>query len=150
LRTPVTLQGFFKNSLKTVTEKVTVKLTVDLVDIVDMFILDELSGCNVLIGRNVTERSDLMYSRIGETLTFESAFINENFCKFKFDADSHYNELTALLGKYKLCVASNFKELGKVDGYEMVINLNDNKSIQSLPSPTLVGEDGILTGGFLI
>lgn len=35
-----------------------------------MYILDELSGCDILIGRNVTELSDLMHSLIGELLTF--------------------------------------------------------------------------------
>lgn len=55
MTTPVMLQGFSKDNFKVVKEFVRIDLTLDSVKIcgVDMYILDELTGCDILIGRNV-------------------------------------------------------------------------------------------------
>lgn len=144
LDSPVTLQGFSRDSLKTVTEMVTVDLTLDDLSIkaVEMYILEELSGCDILIGRNVTERSDLMYSRIGENLTFNYSSNYNHLCKAvddlkpNFDADSHHHELIKLFDKYNQCIAAKICQLGEVKGHEMSIQLNDSRPVQFRPYRT--------------
>lgn len=141
LSVPVTLQGFSKDNLKVVTHKVNVNLKLDSVNIenVEMYILNELSGCDILIGRNVTERSDLMYSRVGNLLKFDYVKNFDEFCnvikkaEFEFDAESHHSELLMLFHKYNKCIATTIEQLGKVNNHEMVINLNDTKPVQFRP-----------------
>lgn len=144
LTTPVTLHGFSKDSLKTVKEVVRVNLKLDFVEIknVDLYILDDLSGCDILIGRNVTERPDLMYSRIGKNFTFQYAESFNDFCNVinesvkNFDADSHRHELLALFNEYRQCIATTIEQLGEVRGHEMRIRLNDEKPVQYRPYRT--------------
>lgn len=144
LDVPITLQGFSNDNIKTVTSTVKTKIQIDSVVIedVEMYVLNDLSGCDILIGRNVTERNNLMYTRVGNTLTFSYAQSFYNFCNviremdFEFDAESHQDELAALFTKYRECIASNIKELGKVNNHEMVIDLNDTKPVYCRPYRT--------------
>lgn len=144
---PVALQGFTNDSIKTVYNivKVNIKLDAVFLENVEMYVLNELSGCDILVGRNITERQDLMYSRVGNALKFDYAATYDEFCtvvsesSFQFDYDSHHKELMILFSKYRACVATNVKELGKVNSHEMIINLNDSKPVQFRPyraSPT--------------
>ncbi|CAK1599297.1 unnamed protein product [Parnassius mnemosyne] len=85
--------------------RVNIKLDSVKINNVEMYILSELSGCDILIGRNVTEGLDLMYSRIGENLMFEYAKNVESACnimdelRLDFDTDSHYDEIVSPLTK---------------------------------------------------
>ncbi|KAG7304531.1 hypothetical protein JYU34_011480 [Plutella xylostella] len=139
LEIPVLLQGFSKESQKTITQAVKVDIQLDSVHIkdVEMYVIDELTGCEILIGRNVTERSDLMYSRIADQLTFDYAEKFTNFCnsisEVELDTDSHSSELVVLFRKYEDCVSQTIDKLGKVNEYEMKISLLDNRPIQCRP-----------------
>ncbi|CAK1595379.1 unnamed protein product [Parnassius mnemosyne] len=119
--------------------RVNIKLDSVKINNVEMYILSELSGCDILIGRNVTEGPDLMYSRIGENLTFEYAKNVESTCnitdelRLDFDTDSHYDEIVRLFSKYRQCIASNINQLGTVLGHEMEINLLHSKPVQFRP-----------------
>lgn len=109
------IQGFSKDSSRTVTHKINTSLKLDDVNItdVDVYIIDGLAGCDILIGRNVTERCDLIYSRIGDSLRFNYADTFNEFCnsmsEFVLNSETHLNELTALFTKYSECVASHIK-----------------------------------------
>lgn len=139
LPSPVHLQGFSKQNIKSVSHKVTVNLKIDSVSLtnIDLYIIDDLVDCEILIGRNVTERPDLMYSRIGDVLKFDYAKTFTEFCNSltELDVDCNYyqNELMTLLHKYNDCIATNVKELGKVHDHEMVINLTTSQPIQCRP-----------------
>lgn len=139
LPSPVTLQGFSKHSAKIVNDVINVTLKLDsvCVDKVDFYVMDDLVGCDILIGRNVTERPDLIYSRIGDVLQFDYARKFIEFCgninEVDIDADSHHAELIKLLRKFSDSVARNVTELGKVNNHEMVINVTDPRPIQCRP-----------------
>lgn len=141
ITSPITLQGFQKDSIETVSSLVTVNLKIDsvIVQNVELYVLKELSGCEILIGRNVTERTDIMYSRIGKILKFDYAAEYVQFCEvvadpdFVIDTDSQHAKLLTLFKNYKECVASSIKELGKVNNHEMEINLSDTKPVYFRP-----------------
>jgi hypothetical protein len=139
LPSPVLLQGFTKESSKYVNHKVTLDFKLDSVCLknVDFYVINDLADCEMLIGRNVTERSDLIYSRVGDRLQFDYAKTYNEFCnniaEFELDADSHQSELTALFRTYRDCVASNTKELGKVVNHEMTIEVTNPQPIQCRP-----------------
>lgn len=144
LKTPATLQGFSNDNTKTVSEIVRTKIKIDSVvaEDVEMYILRDLAGCDILLGRNVTERNDLMYTRVGNTLTFSYVQSFHDFCNgvsemdLEFDTNSHREELAAVFSKYKKCIASNIKEIGKVNNHEMVIDLNVTKPVYCRPYRT--------------
>lgn len=132
LPSPVLLQGFSRHHSKPVTRKVTVDLKIDCVSLtaVNFYVIDDLVGCDILIGRNITERNDLIYSRVGNSFKFDYAQSLSEFCdaihETKIDTDTYLNELIYLFRQYKQCVASDIKELGKVNNHEMVITLTDH------------------------
>lgn len=139
LPSPVTLQGFSKQSSKTITSKITANLRLDSISIdnIDFYVIDDLVDCEILIGRNVTERPDLVYSRVGDQLKFDYAKSFSEFCsnvdELELDADSHQTELMSLFREYNDCMAANIKELGKVNNYEMVINVTTTDPVQCRP-----------------
>ncbi|XP_026732674.1 uncharacterized protein LOC113497348 [Trichoplusia ni] len=106
LPSPVLLQGFSKHNSKPVTHKVTVNLKIDSVSLtsVDFYVIDDLVGCDILIGRNITERNDLIYSRVGNSFKFDYAQSLTEFCdaihESKIDAETHLNELLYLIRQY--------------------------------------------------
>ncbi|XP_063627036.1 uncharacterized protein LOC134798603 [Cydia splendana] len=136
---PVTLHGYKMQNTDTVTHKITVDLKIDAVCLtgIDFYIMDDLADYDILIGRNVTERDDLMYSRVGNSLKFDYASSFKEFCNtvtdLELDADSHQNELIALFRKYDGCIAPNIKDLGKVNGHEMTINVTSPQPVQCRP-----------------
>lgn len=69
----INLQGFSSTSNVTVTDCIFVSLVLDNVSFenVKFYVVDNLTGCDVLIGRNVTEDPSVMYVRVGEILKFE-------------------------------------------------------------------------------
>lgn len=144
LNYPVMLQGFSKDSLRMVKEIVRVNIKLDSVDTkdVEMYILDEISGCNILLGRNITELPSLMYVRLGDSLTFQKVDNLGGFCNtvvdsdLLFDANSNHDELRKLFITYDKCIAMNIRQLGKVNGHEMVINLQNDKPVYFKPYRT--------------
>lgn len=136
---PILLQGFSSQTSKTVTHKIKVKLTMDSISLtdIDFYIINDLVGCDILIGRNVTERPDLVYSRIGDVFRFDYANKFSEFCdsinELELDVDTNRTELIALFRKYGDCVASTTKELGKVKNHEMVINLSSSQPVHCRP-----------------
>ncbi|XP_063635180.1 uncharacterized protein LOC134805918 [Cydia splendana] len=139
LPSPVTLNGYKEHSSKIVTTVLKANLKLDSVEVnnVEFYIMDDLVGCDILIGRNVTERPDLMYSRIGEVLKFDYVKTLNEFCnsigETELDANSNHAELMTLFRKYSDCIARNVKELGKANNHEMVINVTDPRPIQCRP-----------------
>lgn len=139
LDTPVILHGFSKDSSQTVTHHTVVDLQIDsvLLSNVQFYVIDEICGCSVLIGRNITERTDLMYCRIGNTFKFSYSDKYEEFCNViqctDFDADFCHEELIKLFNKYEDCIAKSINSLGKVNNFEMSINLSDDKPIHFRP-----------------
>ena len=142
LPSPVLLQGFSRQNSKSVTHKITVNLKIDSVNLtgVDFYVLDDLADCDILIGRNVTESTNLMYSRVGDVLRFDYAKPFTEFCNnlkdIKINADTYHNELIALFTNYRDCIATSIKELGKVKNYEMEINVTTPQPIQCRPFRT--------------
>lgn len=82
LPAPVLLQGFLKKHSKAVTHKVSTDLGMDAVHIkdIDFHVVDDLVDCDTLVGRKVTERCDLMYSRVHDILKFGYAKSLLEFC----------------------------------------------------------------------
>lgn len=80
-----------------------------------------------------------MYTRIGNTLTFNYVQRFRDFCQevrevnLEFGTDSHRDELAALLAKYRQCFAYNIKKLGKVKNHDMVIDLIETKPVYCRP-----------------
>lgn len=142
LPSPVILQGFSKQNYKKVTKKVLVDISFDSIALhdVDFYVIDDLVGCDLLIGRNITERSDLVYSRVGDLLQFQYASDLKEICNHvvtsEINANSHLAELITLLNHYNTCIANNIKELGKVTNHEMEIKLSSSQPIQYRPYRT--------------
>lgn len=138
LAKPVHLQGFSNCSVVLVDDYVTTSLILDGIkfESVDFYIINELSGCDVLIGRNVTEDTSVMYTRIGNQLTFQktvnvSAVLSS---EVKFNVpDKYCDALKDLFNKYPETIATDLSSLGKVKDFKMEIELESNKPIYSRP-----------------
>lgn len=143
---PVTLQGFSIENLKTVTYEIIIDITIDSVSLknIHFYILDTLADCDILIGRNVTERPDVAYARVGDKLTFcDNRYLKEQcntVTDLILDTDYNYDELLNIFNNYRDCVALNIGELGKINNYEMKITLTSNKPIQYRPYRHSVAE----------
>lgn len=136
LNKPINLVGFTNDLSAQVTEAVAVTLKVDSVElIITLYIIDALSGCDILIGRNFTEDKNIMYVRVGETLTFQSvqAF---NVCNIKItnSVSAEYKmALNNILLKYPQCFSQDLSSLGKTSCVELEIQLTSNKPICQRP-----------------
>lgn len=75
LPSPVLPQGFSKDNSKAVAHKISTDLIMDAVHIkhVDFYVIDDILDCHLLIGSNVTESSDLRYSRVGDVFKYDYA-----------------------------------------------------------------------------
>ncbi|KAG6465497.1 hypothetical protein O3G_MSEX015187 [Manduca sexta] len=131
---PVLLTGFKVNSCSRVTQAVNVNLKVDNTNLnITLYIFDELSGSPILIGRNFTEDKRIMYSRIGNNLTF-STINNEHTHLIELTAvntDSVRNKsiLDKILAKYPHVVSDNLQTLGQTSCVELEIELTSSKPV---------------------
>lgn len=77
---------------------VTVDLKIDSIALtnVEFYIIDDLADCEILIWRNITERPDLMYSRVGNVFKFDYANAFTEFCntlaELDIDCTEYQNE----------------------------------------------------------
>lgn len=135
LTKPINLQGFSKNSVATVTEFITTTLVLDDVEFenVKLYVINNLSGCEVLIGRNVTEDPSVMYVRIGDVLKFEKTEkINLVLSSDELDFNvslKYKGELKQLFDKYPKSYSTNLATLGKARDYEIEIELESKKPV---------------------
>lgn len=134
LNSPINLVGFASDSSVQVTEAIATTLKVDTVELfITMYVVDSLSGCNILIGRNFTEDRSIMYTRVGDTLTFEHVqALNVN----KIDSiglgevsHEHKVILNNILAKYPQCFSQSLTTLGKTSCVELGIELTSNKPV---------------------
>lgn len=135
---PVMLTGFKVDSYSQVTKAVQVDVEVDTVKLnVTMYILDELSGCPILIGRNFTEDKTIMYLRIGSNLTFrpiqkdQVALIESTM--FNCDSKDHIPLLNKLFDQYPQVVSKDLHTLGQTSCVELDIELTTNKPVCHRP-----------------
>lgn len=138
LNEPINLVGFANDSGIQVTEAVAITLKVDNVAlIVTMYIIEQLSGCEILIGRNFTEDRSIMYVRVGEILTFQPV---QALSVFKIDPQSlnesfreHESVLERIFAKYPQCISEDLSTLGKTSCVELEIELTSNKPVCQRP-----------------
>lgn len=131
LNNPINLVGFTNSTSIHVSKAVAVNLKVDTVELVSlMYVIESLSGCDILIGRNFTEDSSIMYTRVGNTLTFEPvktmAIFNINF---KEKGTEHEQLLNSIFSKYPRCFSDDLATLGKTKCVELDIELTSSKPV---------------------
>lgn len=136
LEAPTNLVGFTSDSSIQVTKTVTVNIKVDSVELtITLFVIDALSGCNLLIGRNFTEDRSIMYARVGDMLTFQSV---DSFNILKIESSNeidseHKKLLNSIFLKYPLCISQDFSSLRKTDRVELDIELTSDKAVCQRP-----------------
>lgn len=134
LHNPINLVGFTSDSSVQVTEAVATTLKVDTVELfITLYVVDTLSGCNMLIGRNFTEDRSIMYTRVGDVLTFEHAqVLNINKIDSRVLSEipqEHQPLLNSILDKYPQCFSQDLTTLGKTSCVELEIELTSNKPV---------------------
>lgn len=136
LNNSITLVGFTNDFSATVTNAVSANLKVDSVElIITLYIIDVLSGCDILIGRNFTEDKNIMYVRIGETLTFQSVQ-SLSVCNIEFANNvprEYQSTLNNILSKYPQSFSQDLSSLGKTSCVELDIQLTSNKPVYQRP-----------------
>lgn len=138
LNTPINLIGFTSSTSIQVSKAVAVSLKVDTVELVTvLYVIDTLSGCDMLIGRNFTEDNSIMYTRVGNSLTFQPV---ETMCIFEINANlkgkyagEHNQLLNTILSKYPRCFSDDLSTLGKTECVELDIELTSNKPVCCRP-----------------
>lgn len=136
LNKPVHLVGFTGSMTVEVTEAVVVNFGVDQVElIVTFYVINSLAGCEILVGRNFTEERSIMYTRVGDKLTFSSVEFVANVQQVSFNSESmeHATILNNIFAKYPQCVASDLSNLGKTDGVELEIEVTSNRPVYHRP-----------------
>lgn len=138
LKKIIVLTGFKTDAVTQVTHGVNVHLLIDKAELnITMYLLDNLSGCPLLIGRNFTEDKSIMYMRVGNNLTFcqasceQVALIDSSM----FDCSStEQNELlNNLFSKYPQVIAKDLHSLGLTSCIELEIELTTNKPVYQRP-----------------
>lgn len=76
LEKSVVLKGFSKENSK-ISKFINVNIQIDSVFFQNMYVINELVYCDILIGRKVTERTEIMYTRVGDAFTF--SYINKSY-----------------------------------------------------------------------
>lgn len=136
LNTPINLTGFTSELYAQVEQAVITKIKVDSVELtITLYVIDTLSNCDILIGRNFTENKSIMYTRLGDKLTFQSVELL-NVCAvstFNNSSPDHEQLLKTTLSKYPLCVSRDLSDLGKTSCVELEIQLTSNKPIYQRP-----------------
>lgn len=138
LDSPVRLTGFTSETRMEVTEAVSVLLKVDNVRLeVTLYVVQELSGCNILIGRNFTENKSIMYTRVGNSLVFQQV-TKEQICLIEtsmFNANStdHVQLLSELFARYPKSISQDLSTLGKTSCVELDIEVTTNKPVCQRP-----------------
>lgn len=136
LEQPINLVGFINDLSAQVTEAVTAMLRVDSVEsIITFYVIDSLSDCDILIGRNFTEDKSIMYARVGDTLTFQSmqTSIVNNIDVVNNVSSSHENILKNILSKYPQSFSKDLSCLGKTFCVELEIQLTTSKPVCQRP-----------------
>jgi hypothetical protein len=138
LNKPISLVGFTNDSSVQVTEAVAVNLKVDNVELfTTLYVVDMLAGCDLLVGRNFTEDRSIMYTRIGDILTFESVQVlsvnNIDITSFNGVSSEYQTILSNVLSKYPQCTSQNMASLGKTSCVELSIELTSNKPVCQRP-----------------
>lgn len=138
LNKPVRLTGFTTDSVTEVIKAVKGSVKVDDVCLDTIFyIIDNLSGCNLLIGRNFTENKDIMYTRVGNNLLFKTVTQEEvrliHTTMLKSDSQNYVNTLNKIFMKYPQCISNDLASLGQTSRVELDIELTTNKPISQRP-----------------
>lgn len=138
LEKPILLNGFKVDSCSYVTQGVKVDLKVDTTMLnVTFYLFDELYGSSMLIGRNFTEDRRIMYTRIGDNLSFcpvseeQISFIDSR----TFDTGNieHNALLHEIFNKYPNVVSDDLQSLGQASCVELDIELTTNKPVCRRP-----------------
>lgn len=133
----VNLTGFTNSITIKVNKVVESRLKIDKVELmVTMYVIDSLSDCELLIGRNFTENKNIMYSRIGDTLAFDNATLQVSVIdtpNLDVSCAEHENVLKNLFNKYPKCVSNDFSTLGKTSSVELEIDLTTSKPVYQRP-----------------
>lgn len=137
MNSAITLVGFTDHSTVQVTKAVALKLKVDFVELViTLYVIDALSECDILIGRNFTEDTSIMYTRIGGTLTFQPV---ADLQVLKIDTYPHNTSFTdhetilnKIFSKYPQCLSRD-STVGKTNCVELEIELISNKPVCQRP-----------------
>lgn len=138
LNSPINLIGFTSASNVTVSKAVAITLKVDTVElIITLYVIDELSGCDILIGRNFTEDRSIMYIRVGDSLTFRPAetlkVFNVNSSRYNDRSREHESILNKMFSKYPQCISRDLSSLGKTDCVELELELTSSKPVCQRP-----------------
>lgn len=145
----VVLTGFNYESRTQVTEAVSVLLKVDNVEFtITFYIITSLSDCNILIGRNFTENTDIMYTRVGDRLVFKPVTREQVFSvvssMFNGKFAEHADLLERIFSNYPQCVSNDLTTLGETSCVELNIELTTNKPVYQRPYRTSESEKQII------
>lgn len=138
LNSPINLVGFTTDSKATVTHAVAINLKVDTVElIVTLYVINTLLGCEILIGRNFTEDKNIMYTRMGDSLTFKPLptinVLKINSNQYNVKSQEQASILNNIFAKYSQCVARDLSSLGKTSCVELELELTSNKPVFQRP-----------------
>lgn len=138
LNSPVHLTGFKVDSCSHVTHGVQVDLKVDTAKLnIILYVFDELSGCSMLIGRNFTEHKNLMYSRIGNILSFRSVTVDQvafiESTMINKDSTDHISLLNKIFDQFPHVVSKDLKSLGRTSCVELDIEVTTSKPVCHRP-----------------
>lgn len=102
-----------------------------------MYLIEDLAGCSILIGRNFTEDSTLMYTRVGNTLKFSAVSSDQvaliECSLFKTASTEYITSLEELFARYSKVIAKDMTTLGQTSSVELDIELITNKPICQHP-----------------
>ncbi|KAI5633900.1 ty3 transposon peptidase domain-containing protein [Phthorimaea operculella] len=159
LETPVHLTGFTAGSFSEVKEGVNANLTVDSVELpVTFYVINKLSGSNVLIGRNFTENNRIMYSRVGNSLVFQPAVVTEQVSlidssMLNTSSSEHLSALNEIFSKFPKTISNDLSTLGATSSVpvpqESVMNITEADWMLSvqLQDPKICAIKEILESG---
>ncbi|CAH2219626.1 jg398 [Pararge aegeria aegeria] len=137
LEKPVKLTGFTNSITIEVNKAIESTLKIDKVELmVTMYVIDSLSDCEILIGRNFTEHRNIMYSRIGDSLLFDNVAIQVsmiNVPNLNISCSDKEPILKNLLNKYPKCISNDLSTLGKTSSVELQIDLTTSKPVYQRP-----------------
>lgn len=149
LNSPINLVGFTTDLSAQVTKAVSATLKVDSVElIITLYVIDALSGCDILIGRNFTEEKSIMYVRVGDTLTFQSVdALHVCGVDTIVNVSSDYQIiLKNILSKYPLSFSKDLSCLGKTSCVKLEIQLTSSKPICQRPYRMSESERAVMRG----